>query len=88
MACSKLDLAAHTFVARQHGTQLPQGARDEAGVWYPAPKEARVCCVGVEASEAFPNSFYAHCLGLDHVSRLFNTELAPMRRLVRRTRGA
>jgi len=85
----RTQLAAAAYVARQRGTEKPEGKFDGAGRWHPAATEWQACCAEVRSpSRSFPYGLLNHCRTIAHISRLHKVDTVALRAEVARAKGS
>lgn len=82
---SRVDRAAHTFVARRDRREHPDGSEEgTARRWYPSDREFCECCKSIRnPSRAWPWSLMIHCRTAEHVAHLFDVDASDVRRRAR-----
>lgn len=78
-----LDAAIHAatreLVARRNGTSTPAGRYTERGHWKQDDSERRECCRRHAPGQTYPQALRKHCLGAEHVARLFDVPVDAVR---------
>ena len=81
----QITIAAICYIRRRDQVEWPHGRFTTDHRWYADDDELRPCCTRIRAPTAtYPYTNLAHCCTMKHVARLYEVDLADLRREIRR----